>query len=237
MKKIYLLLLPVLCLLWQCSENDHMVWESKQGVYFSEYTSKADSLTYSFRITGLERDTVQMEIKLQGAILTAPKSFRITAGKASTAVAGVHYEALKESYIFPVGQSTMLVPVVILKQGEELDDKTVSLVLSIEATDELDVALPDRSNARLLITNQLIKPYYWDFPLSFYFGSYSQVKHLKCIEIMEHDFPLKESELMGYGGISGYTYWMRAGRAVCNYYASHTEYDENGDLIATWEPL
>ena len=31
MKKIYLLWIPVLCLLWRCNENDHMTWKSKGG--------------------------------------------------------------------------------------------------------------------------------------------------------------------------------------------------------------
>ena len=89
-----------------------------------------------------------------------------------------------------------------------------------------------------MVTNQLLKPAYWDVsPLPIYFGAYSQVKHLKCIEIMGHDFPLTQGELVNYGGVQAYTYWMRAGRAVCNYYASHIEYDEKGNLITTWEPL
>jgi hypothetical protein len=50
MKKIYLLWIPVLCLLWRCNENDHMTWKSKGGVYFEDYSQEADSLQYSFRI-------------------------------------------------------------------------------------------------------------------------------------------------------------------------------------------
>ena len=38
MKKIYLLWIPVLCLLWRCNENDHMTWKSKGGVYFEDYS-------------------------------------------------------------------------------------------------------------------------------------------------------------------------------------------------------
>lgn len=50
MKKIYLLWIPVLCLLWRCNENDHMTWKSKGGVYFEDYSQEADSLQYSFRM-------------------------------------------------------------------------------------------------------------------------------------------------------------------------------------------
>ncbi len=34
MKKIYLLWIPVLCLLWRCNENDHMTWEiERRGLF------------------------------------------------------------------------------------------------------------------------------------------------------------------------------------------------------------
>ena len=123
------------------------------------------------------------------------------------------------------------------KESDELDDKIVTLALTLEPDDGLTLAYTDRVHVRILITNQLIRPSYWDMPLSLYFGPYSKAKHQKCIEIMGHDFPLKEEDLMDYNGVSGYSYWMRAGRQVCNYYATHTEYDENGDLIAPWDPF
>lgn len=89
MKKIYLLWIPVLCLLWRCNENDHMTWKSKGGVYFEDYSQEADSLQYSFRITGLERDTLQLTVKLQGALLDRPMNFRVVTEEGSTAQAGV----------------------------------------------------------------------------------------------------------------------------------------------------
>lgn len=237
MKKIYLFWIPVLCLLWRCSENERMVWESKAGVYFPEYTTDMDSLVYSFRISGTESDTIWMQVKLQGVILEQPKAYEVVVDEASTAISDIHFKALEENYVFPAHEATTSFPIVVLKHGKDLDDKTVTLALRLKATEDLDVALPGQARARLLITNQLIRPSYWDMPISLYFGAYSQAKHLKCIEIMGHDFPLKESELMGYNGISSYTYWMRMGRVVCNYYATHTEYDENNNLIAPWEPF
>ena len=89
---------------------------------------------------------------------------------------------------------------------------------------------PPRVKMRLMITNQLVKPAYWDMPLALYFGEYSKVKHQRCILLMGHDFPLTKEELIGWGGLNYYSYWMQQGRVVCEYYATHTEYDEDGNL-------
>ena len=62
-----------------------------------------------------------------------------------------------------------------------------------------------------MITNQLVKPAYWDMPLALYFGEYSKVKHQRCILLMGHDFPLTKEELIGWGGLNYYSYWMQQG--------------------------
>lgn len=233
MKKIYVICAFALFLLFGCSENERMTWEAKPGVYLSEYTVESDSLLYSFRISGKDVDTIYVRVKLQGAILDSPKEFQVFIDTATTAVEGLHYNKLENSYIFPVDNSEMTFPIIIQKQGTELDDKIVSLCLRLQRTDDLDLALLDQSSMRLLFTNKLIKPYYWDMPLSLYFGVYSQAKHLKTIELIGHDFPLKDNDL----GVLGYPYWMRAGRKLAYYYSTHTEYDENNNLITPWEPF
>ena len=235
MKNIKILLISLLCVLCSCSENDRMIWESNSGVYFTDYNETADSLMYSFRISAQNRDTIFMLVKLQGQLLEQPLNFKLAVHPSSTAVEGRDYEPLNEVYQFPVGKSLMQLPIIVTN-NETLDSQIVSLNLSLEATDELEVALPGRDKVRILLTNQLIKPNYWDMPLSLYFGEYSKTKHLKCIEVMGHDFPLKESELASFDK-TGYAYWMKAGRVVCSFYAENKVYDENGNLILPWDPF
>ena len=235
MKRIQLILISIICLLCSCNENERMVWESNAGIYFVDYDETADSLMYSFRISAQARDTIPMLIKLQGQLLTESKRFKLEVDPSSTAVEGRDYEPLEDYYQFPVGKSTMEVPVYVMN-NEYLDAATVSLNLHLVATDELEVALPTSQSVRLLLTNQLIKPVYWDMPLSLYFGEYSKTKHLKCIEVMGHDFPLKEEELATFDK-TGYAYWMKAGRIVCSYYAENTVFDENGNQIFPWDPF
>ena len=231
MNKLYVIC--IFALFFGCSENERMMWEAKPGIYLSDYKTESDSLVYSFRISGKEVDTIYIEVKLQGAVLDNPKEFLVLIDSGTTAQEGVHYKKLENHYLFPADKSIMTFPVMIQKQGTELDDKMVSLCLRLKETDDLDLALSDQTSVRLIFTNKLIKPYYWAMPLSLYFGVYSQAKHIKCIELLGHDFPLKEEELKELS----YPYWMRAGRKVCYYYANHTEYDENNNLITPWEPF
>lgn len=238
MKKInYIGGLWIACLMLGCQENEQMVWSSMPGIYFTEYSNEADSVYHSFTTSTGDLDTVKLEVKLAGIPLEEAKQFQLQVQESTTAVEGLHYEALQETYTFPANEATTIVPIYVLKKGDELDEKTVTLALTLVPQEGLTLAYTDRANVRIMITNQLIKPYYWDMPLSLYFGTYSKAKHQKCIEIMGHDFPLKMEDLLDYNGVSGYSYWMRAGRQVCSYYSTHTEYDENGDLIAPWEPF
>lgn len=218
-----------------CSENERMTYKEKSAVYFPDYVEGADSLVYSFLISGQDQDVINIKVKLLGALLDRPAKYKITVSDRSTAVAGKHYTSLPETFEFPANMDVTSFPIEVLKPGTELDDKTVVLELALTQTNELDLGYLDRVNMRLMITNQLVKPSYWDVPLSLYFGVYSQAKHKKCIELMGHDFPLTSDELMDYEG--GYRYWMNWGRVVCEYYATHEEYDENGDKIEVWDPF
>ena len=211
MKYLYTIVMAMLVLA-SCSENERMVYTDTPGIYFPDYVVGADSLVYSFRMKDTDRDTIQIHVKLLGDLLDE---------------AGA-YEADKSVSSFPV---------VVMKPGAELDEATVMLELSLKATESLSLGYPDRVNMRLMITNQLVKPAYWDMPLALYFGEYSKVKHQRCILLMGHDFPLTKEELIGWGGLNYYSYWMQQGRVVCEYYATHTEYDEDGNLITVWNPF
>ncbi|WP_286155692.1 DUF4843 domain-containing protein [Parabacteroides goldsteinii] len=236
MKYLYTVIMAMLVFA-SCSENERMVYTDMSGVYFPDYVTGADSLVYSFRMKGAERDTIQINVKLLGDLLSETGEYEVAVSENSSAVAGKHYEPLLSRFTYEAGQSVSSFPVVVLKPGTELDEATVTLELSLVATSSLALGYPDRVNMRLMITNQLVKPSYWDMPLALYFGEYSKVKHQRCILLMGHDFPLTDSELIGWGGLNFYSYWMQQGRVVCEYYATHTEYDEDGNLITVWNPF
>ena len=236
MKYLYTIVMAMLVLA-SCSENERMVYTDTPGIYFPDYVVGADSLVYSFRMKDTDRDTIQIHVKLLGDLLDEAGEYEVIVSENSSAVAGKHYETLPHRFTYEADKSVSSFAVVVMKPGAELDEATVMLELSLKATESLSLGYPDRVNMRLMITNQLVKPAYWDMPLALYFGEYSKVKHQRCILLMGHDFPLTKEELIGWGGLNYYSYWMQQGRVVCEYYATHTEYDEDGNLITVWNPF
>ncbi len=234
MKNILILIVFACCIFYGCSENDRMVYEEKPAVYFADLNSEADSMIYSFTTTDAIKDTVYFKVKLLGAI-SDDKEYKIVVDPESTAKAGIHYVALEEIYVFPAGKAYTMLPVYMMYTAD-MDTSTVTLSFRLEANDELDLGYLDMVSGRLMITNQLIKPVYWDSLFFRYYGDYSKVKHQICIDIMGHDFPLTQSEANGWGGLSSYAYWMHAGREAAAYFAQNEVYDENGVLIEAWEP-
>ena len=85
---------------------------------------------------------------------------------------------------------------------------------------------------KLNITDQLVKPTYWDIPLSLYYGSYSKAKHQLCIQIQGFDFPAE----MDMNLINDF---MSYGRLVYQALLKEPLWDEETQqwITADWSPL
>ena len=230
---VWMCLFAVLCI--GCQENDRLVYTTKPSVFFPDYTAGKDSVTYSFRMTKEDRDTVYLTVKLVGQSLEHRAPIGLVVDKdETTAREGVYYE-MDETYWLEPGSGEVKIPVYLIQGGTDIDDDILTLVLRLVPTDDFDVAYEDKSRVYVRVTNQLVKPSYWEDLLVIYFGEYSQVKHEKCIEVMGHDFPLTQDEVASFPG--SYSYFMIQGRTVCYYYATHDVKDENGKKIEVWDPF
>ncbi|MBV4355882.1 DUF4843 domain-containing protein [Pinibacter aurantiacus] len=216
-----------------CSKNKMETYQQKPAVYFASFTDTNDSLTRSLAGSLTESDTVFLTINLLGDKLAEDKEFTLTVNPSKTdAVEGVHFEKLKEKYVFPKGAYSVQVPVILYKKDAALDSKYFSLGLTIKATGDLDAGYPFKLNARILFTNQLVKPSYWDSWLSLYYGAYSRVKHNVCIHFQGGDFPATQA--IATKAPYNVSYWMSYGRVVCLYFTNNIVNDENGNRILPW---
>lgn len=233
MKKLIVLLLPLGMLLTHCKEEQLQSYNENPAVYFANF-SENDSLLHSLAGTSGISDTVYITIKLLGATLNTDRQFNIQVDPTyTTAQAGQHYELLKESYTFPAHQFSLDIPIILYNTDPELERNSFKLGLSLLQTDEMNIGYPNRSKARIIFTNQLIKPSYWDTYLKNYYGDYSKVKHQKCIEIQKFDFPATREEIDNHLQAR----FMSYGRLVCKYFIENDVYDENSNKILPWSPL
>ncbi|MDP3437089.1 MAG: DUF4843 domain-containing protein [Bacteroidales bacterium] len=230
MKK-YLLILTVLAL-YSCQQNERLIFDGKPGLYFA-LGNNQDSLTYSMLGNLSEKDTILVPVRIMGNALSYDGKYKIEVipGK-TTAEVGKHYTKLKDEYIFEKGLFYKNFEIEISKSDPELETKSKVIALRITESSDFTAGYTKNTTLRLIITNQIIKPIYWDSPMALYFGAYSKVKHNLIIKIIGHDFPLTLSQAIT--APYSYTYWMVCGRAVCQYVIDNDVFDENGNKIMPW---
>lgn len=209
-----------------------LVFDTKPGLYFALQDNE-DSLTYSLLGSLSDVDTIRIPLKIMGDALNHDGNFKIeVVPDETTAQAGKHYTALKDSYIFEADKFMKDFEIEVSKSDPDLETESKSITLKIVESDDFSVGYTKNSVIKINITNQIIKPAYWDMPLALYFGVYSKVKHNLVIKILGHDFPLTFDQAINPPYSFGY--WMVAGRAVCQYVIENDVNDENGNKIMPW---
>ena len=212
-----------------CQENERMLYEAKSAVYFNSPV-EGDSLSYSFASGEKTEDVVNIPIRIIGASTKGTRSIAFDIDPASTAQAGVHYRDLPEVITLQPDSVNAYLPVTVL--AEHLDNNQVSLILHLRGNENFDPGFPEHLSFKLNITDQLVKPTYWDIPLSLYYGSYSKAKHQLCIQIQGFDIPAA----MDMNLINDF---MSYGRLVYQALLKEPLWDEETQqwITADWSPL
>ena len=234
MKKILnviVLSLTLGLLLTGCEENERMLYSAPSAVYFSEMTSE-DSLQYSFASGLKEIDTVSIPLMIIGEKVSYPRQIQVEVDASTTAQENVHYKLLSTVIELPAGEVKTAVHVVVMDNDAALESGSVALVLNLKANEDFVLGFPEQLSARLIITKQLVKPSYWEMPLSLYYGRYSKAKHRLCIQVQGFDFP-ETFDMDKVGDFISY------GRMVYNSLLRNPLWDEETQtyIYADWEPL
>jgi hypothetical protein len=218
-----------------CRKNEIIKYNEKPAVYFSTLNDN-DSLVYSFIGKAVTTDTVYLDVKLLGDKLLSGKKYKVEVNDAmSNAKETVHYKKPDDFYTFPEGVFDTKLPVIIYNTDELLKTQSVLLTLTLKSTDELNTGYPTKINAHIVITNQLVKPSYWNGLLVIFYGAYSKVKHETCIQLQGHDFPTTQAEALA--APYGVAYWISYGRVAAKYFTDNIVNDENGNRILPWAAL
>ena len=236
MKKLGYIFLCMVAL-WGCQDNADYPFKGKDAVYFQLQTDDyywsetLDSMVYTFAGKGVDEDTLWVRVNLQGDALPYARDILVvTDDEKTTAEEGLHYEALKPVYELPADSVYTQIPVIIYNKDEKLEEKQVTIALALKPSDELDLGITDRRTCRLLVSNMLGKPLYWEGTISWDFGEYSRKKHELCILELGRDFPAEASEYSAESRM-----WDVYGAYMSNYFEeNYPVYDENDRIIEPW---
>lgn len=203
------------------------MYEGEAGVYFA-VPGNATEVDYSFLTTTDDYIDAQITVQTLALPQNRDRHFNISVVQtASTAKAGIDYEALPQSFVMPAGKTETVITVRLLC-ASHLEEESVSLTLRVEPQGDFTTTIPERSQLVLTWTNQLSKPANWDAIYKMYFGDYSRVKHRYTLAVLgwtQEQFLEAESdaERLTFGGILMNT-WFKENPTL----------DENGKEIKAW---
>ncbi len=249
----YIFLLLILTGITSCEESELTIFSEPDAIYFqlektdfsSSYTRwgdwiqyRGDSITFTFggvpKYTDAykEKDTLWLQVNVLGRNTPYDRPFKVVVNNSmTTAEEGVHYEALKSEYKFPNDTVRTSFPVIIYND-ESLGETPYTLYLELEENDNFILGLEGRTNARIKIYNDVVKPAIWDQRLYVHLGPYSKAKHR--VVLLTNGGRVLPNTIEEYNAMGGYSAIWRM-RAPMNAYLKANEvYDENGVRVAPW---
>jgi len=169
----------VIVLLAACQKAAYMPYHSSDNIYFNfddDATTDRDSIVYTFAYTpGKEADTIWLPVRISGHRIDSSRTYKVAVtDSGTTAKVGTHYAALQPQYTMPANTGIDSFPLVIYSSDTLLTTYSVALNLHLVATSSLGTAFPSLIKARIIISNKLEKPIWWNMWLG---GYYSLVKH------------------------------------------------------------
>ena len=236
MKKLYYIFL-LLIAFGSCKDNADYPFTGKDAVYFQlqtgsyYWTKTLDSIVYSFAGKGVDQDTLWVRVNLAGEAAPEGRPVIVVVDEEkTTAEVGLHYEALQAEYELPRDSVYVNIPVVIYNKDEALENKQVVIALALKPSETLELGITERLSCRLLVSNMLGKPIYWEQTIKYDFGDYSRRKHELCMIELKRDFPVEASEYSNER-----TMWQVYGAYMSDYFEENYPIrDENNAIIEPW---
>ena len=180
-KIIYILLVSTM--LFACKKNEMMPYNSKDNVYLRYLDDKGNqdttTINYSFAYKpDLAQDTLWIPVVVTGPRTAHSRQFVLnTVDSLTTAVKGIHYEALESSYTLPADSGKISIPLIIKNTDNALVNKSVTIGFRTVAGGDFfaDLPLALRSK-KVVFSSRLEKPAWWVYWESS-LGEYGRTKH------------------------------------------------------------
>jgi hypothetical protein len=155
-----------------CQKGKDLLYQSPDSIHFNFKIPMADSIVYTFAFTpGKMADTVYIPLQLSGTRVNHDRKYTVAVTDSNTtAVASEHYAPLQSAYTLPADSGACYLPVVIYNTDSLLRKRSVTLSLHLVATNDLGVAIADQAMGKVIISNKLEKPDWWNMWLGSYFS-------------------------------------------------------------------
>ncbi len=187
-----------------------------------DVTDEMRTSHFSFIYSGeeVETDTLWFEVETMGDVMDydrpiALEQVAVDTGSVENAVAGTHYVAFDDPslatyYRIPADSVRAQIPVVVLRKDAALEEKEVLLRFRFKANDYFKPGYAGLDYRDVYITDRLSQPGNWESSgMAYYFGSYTQFKHLLMIEWTDEDWDEEYIEAFMEGD-QAYIYYMQS---------------------------
>ena len=167
-------------------------------------------------------------MNLAGNIADHDRTIRLHVDEANTtAKVGTHYETLQTEYTLKAGEMQINIPLKVMNIDPLLNNQAVQITICIDETDDFKLKFTKRSKARIIVSNMVMKPSYWDdYSLDFYvYPTFSKKLVELMIELTGRMLPEDPNDF-------DYDYWMNFSKILHQYLEEHFPvYDENGNIM------
>ncbi|TJY63966.1 DUF4843 domain-containing protein [Sphingobacterium alkalisoli] len=193
MKKInyFILALIAIMSLYGCKEAELKLYEQDANIYFDLNRDDRDSIVYTFAYDMTKAvDTVYLPVRITGHRLPQGSTYKAYVEQdSSTAVPELHYKPLEDNYSIVANSGRAWLPL-ILYNVSDLEERSVSVILKLQGTEDFGVENPNIIRARVILSARLEKPHWWDQWL----GDYSRAKHQLFILVTGLDYMTNTDE-------------------------------------------
>ena len=173
-----------------CKENERVYFETEHtalNIWIGTQSAPVERITYNFAYQN-DMDSIMFYARLSGVILDRPRTFTLEAVEGDTDKVGFEFG----EYVLPAGGYLMQFPI-YFKKPDNFNHFTAtdgSIVFRMKANNEFGEGASGRNSITIVFKNAVGKPDNWDaepgYPnyreLSYYFGTYSDVKYAFVIQ-------------------------------------------------------
>ena len=179
--------LSMLMMLGGCNEQEAALYSDEPKISFTRGDNgygQQDSISQTFFLLPSEqsRDTVWVELSLEGMPAAAPRTIKIeqtNAGKAGAAEAGKHYVAfddpsIAEAMQLPANAVSVNIPIILLLDNSLYNEK-VAIEMTVAENENFKPGIEENRNFKVTTTAMAEEPSTWT-TWQYYFGTWGSVK-------------------------------------------------------------